>query len=146
MGDDNATPSSTTQSHCSSDRTDQLADLDSAAASLTITLKQMEIPHVFIGGYAVSLLGGDRITEDVDVLVGQDCFDLLLDEPQFSRSSDNRLVFRHDRENVHIDIMNYDDHGFRTNPDFPLPNPANNSLILERRETSDKELVTPGKL
>ncbi|KAJ5614723.1 hypothetical protein N7528_008377 [Penicillium herquei] len=79
--------------------------LDAAATALTIALKDENIPHLFLGGYATSLIGGVRVTEDIDVIVGTRCFDKLLKWPQFSRSTDNRLVFRTGRKEVLIDLM-----------------------------------------
>lgn len=37
--------------------------LDAAATTLTNILRNESISHIFIGGYATSLLGGGRVTE-----------------------------------------------------------------------------------
>ncbi|KAJ5704162.1 hypothetical protein N7493_011300 [Penicillium malachiteum] len=81
------------------------SNLDAAATALTIALKRENISHIFLGGYVASLIGGKRITEDIDVTVGKKCLKMLLKHPEFSRSTDNRLVFRVGAHRVLIDLM-----------------------------------------
>lgn len=37
--------------------------MDAAATRLTQILRKKNIAHMFIGGYAASLIGGERVTE-----------------------------------------------------------------------------------
>ncbi|KAF4760680.1 hypothetical protein HAV15_005166 [Penicillium sp. str.  len=61
-----------------------LNHLDAAAANkLMQTFKDKGISHCFMGGYAVALLGGERVTEDVDILTASSRRDLLLKPPLF---------------------------------------------------------------
>ncbi|KAJ5711992.1 hypothetical protein N7488_006148 [Penicillium malachiteum] len=100
--------------------------LDAAATALTIALKDENIPHLFLGGYATSLIGGVRVTEDIEVIVGTRCFDKLLKWPQFSQSTDNRLIFRTGRKEVLIDLMHEGDSGHS----LPYPKCSDRLQIL----------------
>ncbi|KAJ5406685.1 hypothetical protein PENPOL_c004G02284 [Penicillium polonicum] len=91
--------------------------LDAAATSLSRALQSENIHYLFLGGYATGLIGGHRITEDVDVVTEKDCRELLLKRPGFTRSGDGRLVYDHRGTKVYIDVM-----GPR-NSSWHIPNP-----------------------
>ncbi|KAJ6137931.1 hypothetical protein N7471_004417 [Penicillium samsonianum] len=78
--------------------------LDAAATTLTNILRNESISHIFIGGYATGLLGGGRVTEDIDLIVDRNCRGLLLQCPNITESADNRLVYHHHGTKVHIDM------------------------------------------
>ncbi|KAJ5385051.1 hypothetical protein N7517_002962 [Penicillium concentricum] len=78
--------------------------LDAAATALTDIFYMENIHHIFIGGYATGLLGGGRVTEDIDLVVDKNCRSLLLQYPDITESEDNRLVYRHCGTKVHIDM------------------------------------------
>ncbi|KAJ6187219.1 hypothetical protein N7519_002127 [Penicillium mononematosum] len=78
--------------------------LDAAATTLTNILRNEKISHIFIGGYATGLLGGARVTEDIDLVVDRDCRSLLLQYPNITESEDKRLVYRYHGTNVYIDM------------------------------------------
>ncbi|KAJ5261363.1 hypothetical protein N7478_011958 [Penicillium angulare] len=78
--------------------------LDATATALTDILRVARIPHVYIGGYAVTLLGGDRVTQDVDVPVDRSCRETLSSSSLFTRSTDDRLVFTFKDCKVCIDL------------------------------------------
>ncbi|KAJ5711993.1 hypothetical protein N7488_006149 [Penicillium malachiteum] len=82
---------------------------DAAATSASLILRQAHVPHIFQGTYAVSLIGGDRLPEGIDMIVKHDCFNLLLRHPEFRVSPDNQLVFRHKETNIPINIQTDDD-------------------------------------
>ncbi|KAL9100940.1 MAG: hypothetical protein Q9163_003755 [Psora crenata] len=76
--------------------------LEAAAAAVSTVVRSLAAPrHCFIGGYAVSLLGGTRSThltgKDVDVLVAADPSDIRLAlikaDPKFSLTPANKLVY-----------------------------------------------------
>ncbi|PGH18530.1 hypothetical protein AJ79_00307 [Helicocarpus griseus UAMH5409] len=50
----------------------QFAVLDAAAQRVTAALEAMNCRHCFIGGYATSLIGGTRMTNDVHIIVDSD--------------------------------------------------------------------------
>ncbi|KGO77238.1 hypothetical protein PITC_093100 [Penicillium italicum] len=79
--------------------------LDAAAASLTKALHSEKIHYLFLGGYATGLIGGNRVTEDVDVVTDTDCRELLLKRPGFTRSGDGRLAYDYRGTKVYVDVM-----------------------------------------
>lgn len=48
-----------------------------AACTLSIILNQNNVGHAYIGGFALNLLGSDRETSDIDVLIDVDCPSLI---------------------------------------------------------------------
>ncbi|CAP94821.1 hypothetical protein E8E15_005228 [Penicillium rubens] len=83
----------------------QFNHLDAAATSLTRALHSENIRYLFLGGYATGLIGGNRITEDVDIVTDIDCRELLLKRPGFSRSTDGRLAYDYRGTKVYVDVM-----------------------------------------
>ncbi|KAK2806656.1 hypothetical protein FQN51_006622 [Onygenales sp. PD_10] len=79
-------------------KSSQIYHLDIAARAVSSVLTSQNKRHGFIGGYAVTLLGGDRVTNDVDVIVGEsprDIRKLLLEADKgFSLTEANKLVFK----------------------------------------------------
>ncbi|CAI7588511.1 hypothetical protein PCG10_009839 [Penicillium crustosum] len=77
-----------------------------AAATTTLTniLRDESISDIFIGGYATSILGGGRVTKDIDLIVDKNCRSLLLQCPKITKSEDKRLVYHHRGTKVHIDL------------------------------------------
>ncbi|KAJ5725160.1 uncharacterized protein N7483_006517 [Penicillium malachiteum] len=78
--------------------------LDAAATAVSPLLREAHMPYVFQGAYAITLIGGDRLTECIDVIVKHDCFNLLLKHPDFRVSTNNRLIFRYGQTNILINI------------------------------------------
>ncbi|KAJ5550324.1 hypothetical protein N7461_005022 [Penicillium sp. DV-2018c] len=72
-------------------------DLDAAAKETTAALTRANIRHGFMGGYATSLIGGSRMTQDVDVIVDSDPNEarsvLLQANARFTITPSNKLVF-----------------------------------------------------
>ncbi|KKZ61833.1 hypothetical protein EMCG_03622 [[Emmonsia] crescens] len=72
--------------------------LDLVASVVSNVLNSKGKPHAFFGGYAVTLLGGDRTTEDVDLIVVEPADSirqlLLESDPGFFMSSTNELLYR----------------------------------------------------
>ncbi|KAJ5116604.1 hypothetical protein N7456_000952 [Penicillium angulare] len=99
-------PSSALIPHSSSrkPRESKFDHLDAAAKALTDVLRVARISHSFIGGYAATLLGGNRLTQDVDVLVDRQCFDTLLSSSVFTKTPDGRLAFHYMGKEVPIDL------------------------------------------
>ncbi|KAJ5919085.1 hypothetical protein N7466_010028 [Penicillium verhagenii] len=64
---------------------------------------------MFVGGYAASVLGGERVTEDVDVVVSKECRDFVVKRPNFRRSTDDHLIFRHNGTDVLVDMSPFND-------------------------------------
>ncbi|CAG7959360.1 unnamed protein product [Penicillium nalgiovense] len=83
----------------------QFNHLDAAATSLTRALHSENIRYLFLGGYATGLIGGNRITEDVDIVTEIDCRELLLKRPGFTRSTDGRLAYDYRGTKVYVDVM-----------------------------------------
>ncbi|KAI2722809.1 hypothetical protein CBS147332_3738 [Penicillium roqueforti] len=82
--------------------------LDTTAKEITAALTRGNCRHGFIGGYAVSLVGGMRMTDDVDILVDADPADvrnLLLQVPGFQLSQSNNLVFTRDQGTIRAEIL-----------------------------------------
>ncbi|KAJ5867030.1 hypothetical protein N7534_001583 [Penicillium rubens] len=71
--------------------------LDAAAKETTVALTRANIRHGFMGGYATSLIGGSRITEDIDVIVDSDPSEarnkLLQANACFTVTPSSKLVF-----------------------------------------------------
>ncbi|KAK9583672.1 hypothetical protein EMGR_005261 [Emarellia grisea] len=78
--------------------------LDEAAKETTTALARANIRHGFIGGYAVSLIGGTRMTSDIDIIVDADPSDarslLLQAHSGFRLSQNNKLIFTGAEEDV----------------------------------------------
>ncbi|KAJ5959907.1 uncharacterized protein N7479_007057 [Penicillium vulpinum] len=102
--------------------------LDAAATSLTRVLRSEKIHHLFLGGYATGLLGGQRITEDVDVVTDTDCREVLLKKPGFSRSTDGRLVYDYRGKKVYVDVMR------PSSRKWYIPNPRTTDLYNVKPE------------
>ncbi|WEW61207.1 hypothetical protein PRK78_006697 [Emydomyces testavorans] len=73
-------------------------NLDMAAKGVSDILTSANKKHGFIGGYAASLLGGTRMTNDVDVIVGDDAKEirelLLRADQRFFMSQGNKLKYK----------------------------------------------------
>ncbi|KAJ5134548.1 hypothetical protein N7526_005913 [Penicillium atrosanguineum] len=71
--------------------------IDAAAKETTVALTRANIRHGFIGGYTTSLIGGSRITEDIDVIVDSDPSEarnkLLQANARFTMTPSSKLVF-----------------------------------------------------
>ncbi|KAI2793973.1 hypothetical protein POX_a00562 [Penicillium oxalicum] len=71
--------------------------LDAAAKETTVALTRANIRHGFIGRYATSLIGGSRMTEDIDVIVDSDPIEarnmLLQANARFTINPNNKLMF-----------------------------------------------------
>ncbi|WZH44201.1 hypothetical protein QYS62_005219 [Fusarium acuminatum] len=52
-------------------------EMEDAAYTLSIIINQHNIGHTYIGGFALNLLGSDRETSDIDVLIDVDCPSLI---------------------------------------------------------------------
>ncbi|KAJ5919080.1 hypothetical protein N7466_010023 [Penicillium verhagenii] len=103
-------------------RAKKFEHLDAAATALTRILRRLDINHMFVGGYAASVLGGERVTEDVDVIVTKQCRDYIVKQPNFRLSTDNRLIFCHNGTDVLIDVAHFDqDYGKDNFKTFPEP-------------------------
>ncbi|KAK2804373.1 hypothetical protein FQN50_006666 [Emmonsiellopsis sp. PD_5] len=87
----------------------QIYHLDLAARAVSSVLTSRNKRHGFIGGYAVTLLGGDRVTNDVDLIVGegpQDIRKLLLEaDEMFSLTEANKLVFKTGPSDTSVDVV-----------------------------------------
>ncbi|KAK9559167.1 hypothetical protein V6Z96_009623 [Aspergillus fumigatus] len=83
--------------------------LDEAAKETTTALARANIRHGFIGGYAVSLIGGTRMTSDIDIIVDADPSDarslLLQAHSGFRLSQNNKLIFTGAEEDVVIELL-----------------------------------------
>ncbi|KAJ5155087.1 uncharacterized protein N7500_010526 [Penicillium coprophilum] len=82
--------------------------LDLTAQEITAALTCSNCRHGFIGGYAVSLVGGARITEDVDLIVDADPVNvrqLLLQVSGFQFTGPNSLVFVNNGRAVKGEIL-----------------------------------------
>ncbi|KAJ5790130.1 uncharacterized protein N7518_007141 [Penicillium psychrosexuale] len=82
--------------------------LDATAKVVTSALTHNNCRHGFIGGYAVSLVGGLRITDDVDLLVDADpanIRELLLQVSGFQLTRANNLVFMRGKDVVKVEIL-----------------------------------------
>ncbi|CAI7677948.1 unnamed protein product [Penicillium discolor] len=90
--------------------------LDAAATTLTHTLRNESISHIFIGGYATSLLGGSRVTEDIGLIVDKNCRSLLLQYPNITESEDKRLLYHHHGTKVYIDLEGMGTASWTVNP------------------------------
>ncbi|KAK2752123.1 hypothetical protein FQN55_008013 [Onygenales sp. PD_40] len=90
-------------------KSSQIYHLDIAARAVSSVLMSQNKRHGFIGGYAVTLLGGDRVTNDVDVIVGespQDIRKLLLEADKgFSLTEANKLVFKTGPPDTSLDVV-----------------------------------------
>ncbi|KAJ5116608.1 hypothetical protein N7456_000956 [Penicillium angulare] len=78
--------------------------LDMAAREIMDLLNSARIKHSFIGGYAASLIGSERVTQDVDVLVERECKNLLLAHSKFEPTLDNRVMYKYRDKTVCIDL------------------------------------------
>ncbi|KAJ5774218.1 hypothetical protein N7457_009114 [Penicillium paradoxum] len=105
--------------------------LDAAVNRLTSLLNKEKVRHIFIGGYATCLLGGARVTEDVDLITEKECRKYLLESGDFTVSTDNRLAFRYRDKVVHIDIL-ITGRWRDTSCDVPLPRKLNTYLVAPR--------------
>ncbi|KAG2016906.1 hypothetical protein GB937_006109 [Aspergillus fischeri] len=80
--------------------------LDVAAKETTTALARANIRHGFIGGYAVSLIGGMR---DLDIIVDADPSDarnlLLQAHSGFRLSQSSKLIFTGGEESVVIELL-----------------------------------------
>ncbi|KAJ9480970.1 hypothetical protein VN97_g12546 [Penicillium thymicola] len=82
--------------------------LDTAAKEITTALTRNQCRHGFIGGYAASLVGGARTTEDVDLIVDEDPANvrqMLLRVSGFQLTRANNLVFMHGDDAVKVEIL-----------------------------------------
>ena len=87
--------------------TDLLDDFEHPLQALLKILKNENIPHVIIGGLAVSQLSRPRLTADIDILIGSALsadFSLRIDvAEQFARQ--NRvLLLIHNQTQIHVDV------------------------------------------
>ncbi|KAJ5360949.1 hypothetical protein N7517_010140 [Penicillium concentricum] len=76
--------------------------------SLPLTPTRENCRHGYIGGYAVSLVGGARTTEDVDLIVDADLASvrqLLLQVSGFQLTGANSLVFKHNNDAIKVEIL-----------------------------------------
>ncbi|KAJ5920516.1 hypothetical protein N7516_011374 [Penicillium verrucosum] len=82
--------------------------LDTTAKEITIALTRNQCRHGFIGGYAASLVGGARTTEDVDLIVDEDPANvrqMLLRVPGFQLTRANNLAFMNGDDAVKVEIL-----------------------------------------
>ncbi|KAI2788242.1 hypothetical protein POX_e06255 [Penicillium oxalicum] len=84
--------------------------LDIAAKNTTNILTHRNIRHGFIGGYATSLLGGSRMTIDIDIIVDEDPRDvrnLLLSAHSGFRLSDcaKRVFEVAEGQSVEVELL-----------------------------------------
>ncbi|CAG8080548.1 unnamed protein product [Penicillium salamii] len=83
--------------------------LDKAAGQTTRFLTGLNIRHGFIGGYATSLIGGRRITYDIDIIIDADPKTIqtqLVENCQdFTISSQNKLHFQSGIDTVTIEML-----------------------------------------
>ncbi|EGD97450.1 hypothetical protein TESG_04859 [Trichophyton tonsurans CBS 112818] len=74
------------------------AKLDMAALAVTEVLSHNGVKHGFFGSYAVAVFGGERLTHDVDIIVGEDVKavrqQLLAGDENFYMTDANKLKFR----------------------------------------------------
>ncbi|CAI7587003.1 unnamed protein product [Penicillium glandicola] len=112
--------------------------LDAAATSLTRALRSENIHFLFLGGYATGLIGGSRVTEDVDVVTGTDCRDLLLKRPGFTRSGDGRLAYDYHGTKVYVDIMS------ARSRSWHIPDPRTTQMYnVNPEDRPERRLDTP---
>ncbi|XBQ90746.1 hypothetical protein V6000_006299 [Aspergillus fumigatus] len=101
--------------------------LDEAAKETTTALARANIRHGFIGGYAVSLIGGTRMTNPSDAR------SLLLQAHSgFRLSQNNKLIFTGAEEDVVIELLRGGrDRGKRIR-NTPIPIVAPSVLVLTK--------------
>ncbi|CAG8937611.1 unnamed protein product [Penicillium salamii] len=91
------------------DYTQKYKALDEAAGQTTRFLTGLNIRHGFIGGYATSLIGGARITSDIDLIIDGDPKTLQLQLMEqcnnFTLTNQNKLCFRSGNENITIEML-----------------------------------------
>ncbi|EFR01871.1 hypothetical protein MGYG_04869 [Nannizzia gypsea CBS 118893] len=82
--------------------------LDMAALAVTEVLSRNGVKHGFFGGYAVSVFGGERLTQDVDVIVGEDAQaarqQLLAGNGNFYMTATKKLKFRLEGQDIDIEV------------------------------------------
>ncbi|KAJ5946170.1 hypothetical protein N7454_003009 [Penicillium verhagenii] len=124
--------------------------LDAAATAVARILKQEGISYMFVGGYAASVLGGDRLTEDLDVVVNKECCDFLVKQANFRRSTDNRLIFCHNGKDVLVDVAHHYEWYGKAKNDRAFPNPDKCILLYidipERRMEIPLPILHPRTL
>ncbi|KAJ5116606.1 hypothetical protein N7456_000954 [Penicillium angulare] len=94
--------------------------LDAAADAVRKALIRADVECLFIGGYAATLLGSNRLTEDVDMVVSRECLNRLVETGSFARTSDDRLLFQFRGRKVYIDLHV----GMSRIKNFPIPQPS----------------------
>ncbi|KAF3481520.1 uncharacterized protein GIQ15_04279 [Arthroderma uncinatum] len=118
--------------------------LDMAALAVTEVLSRNGLKHGFFGGYAVSVFGGERLTQDVDVIVGEDAQaarqQLLAGDGNFYMIVTNKLKFRLEGQDIDIEVEL-----LRGGKDQPMKLPdINTALIILQTHTklNTTELIT----
>ncbi|PYH93630.1 hypothetical protein BO71DRAFT_381064 [Aspergillus ellipticus CBS 707.79] len=92
----------------------RLYALDLAAKQVTAILDRLNCRHAYIGGYAVSLLGSNRVTAGLDVIVSSDPLEIrekiLRSSTAFRTTEYGKLVCRvedwfGDKKDVFVDVF-----------------------------------------
>ncbi|KAJ5727520.1 hypothetical protein N7493_005340 [Penicillium malachiteum] len=93
------------------DEMDKLEHLDAAVACLMGILREAQIAHYFIGGYAANLLRSSQTPEDIHVVTEKPCdviMDLLLRYDGYSQKDDRCMIYNNGKGDLAINIYTGD--------------------------------------